>query len=379
MLKAYKYRLYPTKEQEILLAKHFGCVRFIYNQALELKTRKYQETKESLSRFELQKIMVSSKNSEGTKWLKEVNSQALQSSLLHLDTAFVRFFKKQADYPKFKRKNNHQSFSCPQHCRVNFESRRFFCPKFKEGIETVFSRKFQGEIRTCVVSKTPSGKYFVSILVKMDVAKPLVDKPELEKCLGIDMGIKDFAVFSDGSKIQNPRILNKKLRKLKRASRQHSKKKKGSKNREKSRIKLAKQHEKVVNCRKDFQHKLSTEIAENQGFNCIAMETLNVKGMIKNHKLARHIQDAAWFQFKTFLKYKLEERGKTLLEIGTFLPSSKMCSCGKINNKLTLKDRFWNCDCGLRHDRDILAANNIKKFAFIGAGSVESTSLETCI
>lgn len=379
MLKAYRHRLYPTKEQEVLLAKHFGCVRFVYNKALELKTQKYQNEKESLSRFQLSKLITDSKKEEETKWLNEVNSQALQSAFLHLDTAFVKFFKKEAGYPKFKSKSNHQSFSCPQHCRIDFESSRFFCPKFKDGIKCVFDRKFEGDIRTCTVSKTSSGKYFVSILVRNNVEIPKPSEPEFDKCLGIDLGIKDFATFSDGTKIENPKFLNKKLKKLKRVSRQHSKKKKGSKNREKSRKKLAIQHEKVVNCRKDFQHKLSTKIADNQGFNCVAMETLNIKGMIKNRKLDRHIGDTAWYQFKTFLKYKLEQRGKTLLEIGQFEPSSKMCSCGKINNELTLKDRFWSCSCGASHDRDILAANNIKTFAFIGRGTPESTPLETCV
>lgn len=374
---AYKYRLYPTKEQKVLLAKHFGCTRWIYNKCLALKTESYQIDKKNLSRFAIQSLFTKWKDKEETKWLKEVNSQSLQVALLHLDIAFTNFFKKKGNYPKFKGKSNDQSFSFPQGGAVDFSKNRFYCPKFREGIKCIFSRQFTGKIKTCTISQTPSGKYFVSILVDSSFEKPNQLPIEEDKILGIDLGIKDFATFSNGTKCPNSRFLNKKLKQLKRASKNHSRKSKGSKNKNKSRKKLAIIHEKVANCRKDFQHKLSYQIAENQSYTSVAVETLNINGMLKNRRLARHISDAAWFQFKTFLKYKLERRGKRLLEIGTFEPSSKKCSCGEINKELSLNDRIWTCKkCGTTHDRDILAARNIKTFAFIGKGNPKFKSVE---
>ncbi len=364
MFKAYKYRLYPTNSQKILLEKHFGAVRFIYNKGLEIKINAYQTDKQKVSRYDLQKLVVEMKKIE-YRWLSDINSQALQFALFNLDHAFGKFFKKQAKFPSFKNKKGNQSFSCPQANKVNFDKSKFYCTKFKEGIKTVFSRRFNGKMKTCTISKTVTGKYFVSILVDEESPKISSIEPTLDKCLGIDLGISSFATFSNGAKIENPRFLSKKLRQLSRLSKKHSKKKLGSKNREKSRKKLAIYHEKVVNCRKDFQHKLSREIADNQGYNCVAMETLNIQGMIKNRRLARHIQDCAWYQFKTLLKYKMERNGKQVLEIGTFQPSSKICSCGQVT-ELSLKDRIWTCGiCGITHDRDILAANNIVKFAFL--------------
>lgn len=375
--KAFKYRLYPNECQKTLLEKHFGCVRFVYNKALELKNKHYQETKKNLTRCNISKKVTNWKQEEETKWLKEVNSQSLQFSLINLETAFCNFFKKKNGFPKFKSKSNHQSFSCPQRCDIDFENKRFLLPKFKDGIRCVFHRHFIGKIKTCTISKTPTGKYFVSILVETEGSKPRVLPIQEEKCLGIDLGIKTFATFSDGIKIENPKFLNKKLKKIKRIQRRLSKKKNGSKNKNKQRIKLAKQHERVTNCRKDFHHKVTRKIVDNQNYSCCALESLGIKEMLKNKKLARHISDAAWFQFKTFLKYKLEENGKSLLEIGRFEPSSKMCSCGTINTQLTLSVREWKCQsCDTVHDRDVLAANNIKKFAFLGKGYPEFTPLE---
>lgn len=366
-LKAYKYRLYPSDDQKVLLAKHFGCVRWVYNYCLNLKSEIYQKEEKSVSCFDLIKWIKELKDYEPTIWLKEVNSQSLQSAIRNLDMAFTGFFKKKAKYPRFKSKKNKQSFSCPQSCSVDFEKGRFYCPKFKEGIKAVFHRPFEGEVKTCTVSKTPTNKYFVSILVEDGKSNKEQSKPKKEKCLGIDLGLTHYLTDSEGNKVENPRHLNKKLKRLKKENRKHSKTEKGSNNREKQRIKLARQHEKVVNARKDFLHKLSHEIAEKQGYNCVAMETLDIQGMMKgNKKLARHIADASWFTFQEFLEYKLRDRGKTLLKIGQFEPSSKMCDCGEINRDLTLNHRKWTCSsCGTTHDRDVLAARNIKKFAFL--------------
>lgn len=383
-MKAFKYRIYPTKEQEILLAKHFGCARWIYNYGLSLKTEIYQKEGKCISVFEISNKITQLKKEEETKWLKEVNSQSLQSALRNLDTAFSNFFNKKSEYPKFKSKRKKQSFQCPQFCKVDFENSKLIIPKFRKGIKAVFHRKFEGKIKTCTISKTPTNKYFVSIVVDDEAFPKEIEEPNKEKCLGIDLGISHYLADSEGNKIGNPRHLNKKLKKLQRESRKHSRKVKGSNNREKQRKILARQHEKVADARKDFLHKLTHEIAENQSYNCVAMESLDIQGMMRNGKLARHIGDAAWHTFQTFLEYKLKERGKSLIKIGQFEPSSKLCSCGVKNGNLQLKDRIWTCkSCGVTHDRDMLAAKNIKKFAFleqntkfVGAGCAEFTPVE---
>lgn len=364
-LKAYKYRIYPTKEQEVLLAKTFGCVRYVYNRALSIKTSIYETEKKGISVFDLTNQMADWKDVEKTKWLKEVNSQALQSSLRNLDSAFTRFFREKKGYPKFKNKYNKQSFTNVQKTRVDFEKSLVFIPKFKKGIKIVCHRKFNGKIKSSTVSKTPTGKYFISILVEEDIDLPILPERDENKCIGIDLGIKDFAILSDDTKIENPKYLKKNLKKLARAQRKLSKKKKGSKNREKQKKKVARIHEKVANCRKDFLHKTTSSLAKNQSYTSIAIEDLDIKEMIKNKKLSRSISDVGWGYFKQFLAYKCEWYGKNLITIGRFEPSSRLCECGYYNHNLTLKDRVWTCpECNKTHDRDILAANNIKKFAF---------------
>jgi putative transposase len=383
-MKAMKYRLYPTKSQKELLAKHFGCVRYIYNHCLNLKTEIYQTEEKGISAYDLINRVTVLKKEEETKWLKEVNSQALQMSIKNLDTAFTNFFRKQTKYPKFKSKHNKQSFSCPQHCNVDFESGKTYIPKFREGIKTVFHREFEGKVKTCTISKTQTGKYYISILIDDGKDQPELEEPIKEKCLGIDLGISHYCIDSEGNKTDNPKHLKKRIKKLKREQRKLSRKVKGSNNRKKQRKKLAIVHEKAANSRKDFLHKLSHKIAENQSYNCVAMETLNIQGMMKNHKLAGSIGDVGWYMFQTFLEYKLNDRGKQLMKIGQFQPSSKLCSCGYKNKELKLKDREWTCPkCGKKHDRDVLAANNIKRFAFleqntkfIGKGLSEFTPVE---
>lgn len=364
-LKAYKYRIYPTKEQEILLAKTFGCVRYVYNRALSIKTSIYETEKSGISVFDLTNQMVDWKDTEEAKWLKEVNSQALQSSLRNLDSAFTKFFREKKGYPKFKNKYDKQSFTNVQKTRVDFEKSLVFIPKFKKGIKIVCHRKFNGKIKSSTVSKTPTGKYFISILVEEDINLPILPERDENKCIGIDLGIKDFAILSDDTKIENPKYLKKNLKKLARAQRKLSKKKKGSKNREKQKKKVVRIHEKVANCRKDFLHKTTSSLAKNQSYTSIAIEDLDIKEMIKNKKLSRSISDVGWGYFKQFLAYKCEWYGKNLITIGRFEPSSRLCECGYYNHDLTLKDRVWTCpECNKTHDRDILAANNIKKFAF---------------
>ena len=363
-IRTFRYRVYPTKEQEVLLVKHFGCVRFIYNWGLEQKVKVYTETRKSISKYDLCRIVTGMRKSKNTEWLSEVNAQSLQQSLNHLDMAFTRFFKEKKGFPKFKSKHdNRQSFSIPQDTKVNFDNSRVYIPKFKEGIKCRFSRKFDGKIKTSTVSKTPTGKYFISILVETN--EPPVPKMPIDenKAVGVDLGIKTFATLSDGAEIQNPRNLKKSLKRLKRLQRSVSRKVKGSNSRKKAVKLFARQYEKVTNRRKDFLHKTSRWLIDH--YDTICLETLSVSNMLKNHRLAQALSDISIGTFNAYMDYKAEWYGKNIIRIGRFEPSSKMCSCGHIHSGLKLSDRVWTCPvCGAVNQRDLLAAQNIKKFAF---------------
>ena len=376
--RAYKYRLYPNEEQKVLIAKHLGSCRFIYNYALDKKVRAYQTDKTNLSRFDIQADLPNMKKSEEYCWLKEVNSLSLQASLANLDSAYTKFFREHKGFPRFKsKKDSKQSFSIPQNTRVDFENGRIFIPKFKGGIKTKFHRTFEGIVKSSTISRTATGKYFVSILV--EVNEPDVPmKPICEnKTVGIDLGIKTFAVLSDGTEIPNPKHLKQSLDKVKKLQRSLSHKNKGSKNRDKARRKLALAHEQVTNRRNDFLHKVTSYLVNN--YDTICLEDLNVKGMVKNHHLAQALEDIAIGTFNTLLEYKAKERGVNILRIGRFEPSSKMCTCGYINHNLTLSMRRWSCPvCGVTHDRDLLAANNIKRFAFRNINTVGTTEIHAC-
>jgi putative transposase len=356
MLKAFKYKLNPTEEQKVLLNKHIGSCRFIYNLALETKQMAYVSNKVNLSYFELHTQLKDLK--EELPWLKELNSQSLQQAITNLDKAYTAFFKGQNSFPKFKKKSNCGSFNIPQNVKI-FDN-KLVIPKFtkKNGIDIILHRELKGEIRQATISRTPTGKYFVSILCEtgeVNKFKPVIKE---ETTIGIDLGIKDFLITSDGEVFDNPKYLRKTLSKLKYIQRKYSKNKgKRTKN------KLAILHEKVTNKRKDYLHKVSTKLVrENQ---TISLENLNVSGMIKNHNLAQSISDVSWSTFVNMLEYKSEWYGTNILRIGRFEPSSKTCSCcGHINKELTLKDREWTCPiCKTKHDRDINAAINIKNFA----------------
>ena len=362
MLKAYKCRIYPDKDQIEFITVHFGACRFVYNWALEQKIKSYEQNNKSLSRYDLQKILVHEVKPANI-WLKKTNSQALLSSLVNVESAFTKFFREKTGFPNFKsRKNPVQSFQLPQHYTVDFDNNIVKLPKIGE-VKAVLHRRFEGEMKTATISRSSTGKYFISILV--DDGKELPNKLGISESstVGIDVGIKDFAVLSNGEKVENPKYLKNSLKRMKCLQKRVSKKVKGSKNRDKARQLLSKIHEKISNQRNDFQHKLSVRlISENQA---ISLETLNVKGMVKNHCLAQSISDAGWSSFVTKLEYKAEWLGKTILRIGKFEPSSKLCNiCGYHNSNLTLKDREWTCpDCKTNHDRDVNAAINIKKFS----------------
>lgn len=374
MLKAYKYRIYPTKEQEILLSKHFGACRFIYNLALETKMAAYSSARINLNRYDLQVQMRELK--QECDWLREINAQSLQTELMHLDAAYLKFFKG-AGFPKFKNKHGKQSFQCPQASKI--KDGKLILIKFKEGIKIILSRPIIGEIRTVTISRTTTNKYFASILVQDGKELPKTKKVKESTTIGIDVGLKTFATLSDGQQYENPQHLKKTLKRLKMLQRRASKKVKGSNNRKKANLKVALAHEKVTNQRKDFLHKFSDAITKQ--YDTICVENLNIKGMVKNHNLAQAITDAGWSMGLDMLKYKAEWRGKNYYEIGRFDPSSKIHNkCGYLNNELTLSDRIWICPkCGETVDRDKNAAQNIKDFSlsYLGVGRSNFKPVET--
>lgn len=363
MLRAYKYRIMPNRKQAELINKHIGCARFVFNLALETKQMAYVGAKVNITCFALHEQLKDLKKE--CEWLKEINSQSLQQSITNLDRAYTAFFKGQNAFPKFKSKHRgNQSFNIPQN--VLLEDNKLVIPKFKEGIEIILHRPTKGTIRQATISRTPTGKYFVSILCETGEAVKHKANIKENTTVGIDLGIKSFVVASDGKEFDNPKFLRKAQSRLKFVQSKYSKHKGKRTNK-----RLAILHEKVSNQRKDFLHKVSTElIRENQS---IAVETLQVSNMLKNHKLAQSISDAGWSTFVTMLEYKAEWYGKNILKIGTFEPSSKTCShCGSINKELTLQDREWTCkSCGTLLNRDVNASCNIKSFALKNHSSVE--------
>ena len=380
MNKAFKYRLYPNKEQQVLIEKHFGCTRFIYNFALGKRIETYEKEKTTLSKYDLIKLLPNLKKQTETSWLKEVNSQSLQSSIINLDSAYIKFFREKKGFPKFKSKHtSKQSFQIPTSSttKIDFENKKIVLPKFNEGIKFDAHRKFKGEFKTCTISRTSTGKYFISVLVEDGQDLPTKAQMNEDTTMGIDLGLTHFLTTSKGEKIDNPRYLKNKMKALKRSQRNLARTQKGSNNRQKAKIKLARKYEQVTNARKDFHHKVSTTLVRDNQTNTLVMETLDIKGMQKNRWLSQSISDVGWSEFVSMIKYKCEWYGKNFIQIGQYEPSSKLCSCGKINHTLKLSDRIWTCShCNTTHDRDILASNNIKQ---IGMGYPEFKSVENDI
>jgi putative transposase len=353
--KSYKYRLYPSPEDKELLSLHFGHCRFVYNYFLKEKQEFYLKNKKTLNYNNCSQALTTLKKQKEYVWLKDVNSQSLQQSLKNLETAFGKFFSKKSKFPKFKRKDGNNSFNVPQN--VAIKNDKIYIPKFKNGIKFVNHRPLKGKICSATISKKPSGKYYVSILTEQNVCIP--DAADLTKAVGIDLGIKDFAITSDGKRYPNLKFQKKYQSKLSKLQKHFSKKQKGSNRKEKLRIKIAKLHEKITNSREDMQHKLSTLLLNK--YDVICLETLAVKNMMQNHKLAYAIADVSWNSMIQKLEYKAAWKGKKIIKIDHFYPSSKTChNCGYINQSLTLKDRFWVCpQCGTVLDRDVNAAKNI--------------------
>ena len=354
-MNTYKFKILPTRAQQDRLDQMFGCSRFVWNYFLDLNNKIYLEAKEKdlkkkhLNYYDCANQLTDLKKKN--EWLKEANSQSLQQTLKDLDTSYNRFFKKQSGFPNFKSKKNKQSFRIPQFFELNENQISF--PKFKEGIKTIVHREIKGNIKYAVISKTKTEKYFVSITTDYEVKK----KRTSNNSIGIDLGIKDFAVSSDGKKYNLE--LKRNDSKIKFLHRKLSKKKNGSNNKKKARLQLALQYEKAENRKQDFQHKLSNKLCKENKL--IAIEDLNIKGMVKNHCLAKSISNQSWYSFITKLEYKSERYSGKIEKTNRFYPSSKTCSnCGYINQDLTLKNREWTCkECGVKHDRDILASQNI--------------------
>lgn len=353
--KTYRFRICPDKEQEVLLNKHFGCSRFVYNYFLNERKEQYQKNKKSDNYYAQAKTLTDLKKQEDTIWLKEVNSQTLQFALRSLDTAYVNFFRGNAQFPKFKSRKHKNTFTVPQFGKL--EDGKIILPKFKGGIKVKLHREVKGEIGKMCITKTPTGKYYVSIFTEQRIE----DLPKTNKQVGIDLGLKDFVITSDNKKFKNNRYTKKYAKQLKKAQQHLSRKQKGSNGFEKQKLKVAKIHEKIASCRLDALHKVSHQLVNENDL--IVCEDLNVKGMIKNHKLSKHIADASWGNFVTLLQYKCDWYGKELVKVNRFYPSSKTCGdCGWINQELKLSDREWTCNsCGVVHDRDINASVNILK------------------
>lgn len=329
-----------------------------------MKITAYKERKETLGNVYLTNLMKSELKAEH-EWLSEVNSQSLQSALRNLDTAYTNFFRntKAVGFPRFKSRKDRQSFLCPQHCRVDFKKETITIPKAKD-IPAVLHRNFKGTVKTVTVSMTPSGKYFASVLVDtaIQVLPPI--RAQVDTALGIDLGIKSLAVCSDGRTFDNPKNLQKSLGRLKLLQKRLSRKQKGSSNRNKARIRVARLQEYIANSRKDNLHKITHALTHDSQVRTICMEDLNVKGMQRNHHLAQAVGDASFGMFLTLLEYKCSWYGVNLIKTGRFAPSSKTCGkCGHVYKGLKLSERSWTCPkCGTHHDRDFNAACNIKEF-----------------
>lgn len=357
-LRAYKYRIYPNKEQQLQLAKTFGCCRFVYNNCLGKRIELYKEDKKSMSKIDCNNY-VNRELKKEFAWLKEIDKFALTNSIYNMDSAYQKFFKEHAGFPKFKSKrDNHHSYTTNftnNNITVDFTCNGIKLPKLK-WVKARLHREFVGKVKNATISLNPSGKYFVSVLVDEEIHR----LPKTDKQIGFDLGIKEFLIDTNGKHIDNPKTLYAHLDKLAKLQRELAHKELGSKNWHKQRIKIAREHEKITNIRKDFLHKLSNEIVnENQ---VIISEDLNVKGMVRNSKLSKAISDVSWSEFTRQVQYKSEWYGRTYHKIDRFYASSQTCSeCGEINKEVkNLSVREWECTkCATVHQRDDNAAINI--------------------
>lgn len=363
MLKTIKIRLYPTKQQQEMLAKHFGCVRYVYNNSLAFKINSYKESKTKLSKFELIKRLTTLKQESDKLWLNEVKAEVLQNVMDNIDNAYKNFFRHNAKYPKFKKKSNNQSFVSKQNFKILDNTNKIVFLKHK--IKFRCSEQDAKDLRTNMIKhitwmKDCCNHYYAAVLIECANTEQL---ETLDKSIGIDLGLKSFLVTSDGLFIDNPRFFKESQEKLAREQKRLSRKVKGSNNRNKQRVRVAKVHNKITNQRNYFFYDIANKLlAENQS---ISIENLNVKGMQQNNYLAKSISDVSWSRFLSILSYKAQWKGRQIKQIGRFEPTSKTCShCGWIDKQQTLKDRVFKCDlCGHTEDRDLNAAKNILKIS----------------
>lgn len=356
--KAVQVRLYPSQQQQTLLAQAFGCSRWWWNYALNISIETYKETSKGLGQVALNALLPKLKKAEDTKWLADCYSQVLQATTLNLITAYKNFFEGRARFPRFKSKHGRQSIQYPQ--KVKIVNGNVRLPGKIGEVKAKIHRPIEGKIKTVTISKTPSGKYFASILTEVDGEKPNISEG---KIYGVDLGLKHFAVITDGEKVSkydNPKHLAKHEKNLKRKQQKLARKQKGSNSRNKYRKVVAKVYERVSNSRQDFLHKLSYKLVSDS--QAVIVESLHVKGMVRNHNLAASISDCGWGMFTNFLAYKLERKGAKLVEIDRWFPSSKLCSnCFYEMDEMPLDIREWTCpNCGTHHDRDGNAAINIR-------------------
>jgi len=360
MLKATKVRLYPTTEQKAALSFQFGAARWAYNYALDWRSKAWKEKGESVTRRMTLDKLVELKREEATAWLKGADSQALQQSLMHLDDAFKRFFRKQSRYPRHKGKRGKQSLSYPQRVRI-VDGNSLYLPKVGN-VKAALHREIAGKIKTVTVSRSLTGRYYASILC--DSGKPApeaIRSIDTDAVIGVDLGLSHLLITSEGYREGNPRFLKQAEANLRRKQKSLSRKVKGSANRSRARILVAKVHERVKDARNDFQHKLSKRLIDDN--QAVCAETLKVKNMLKNRKLARHIADASWSGLLRKLDYKAAWTGKHLVQVDQWFASSRTCSaCGAVADAMPLSVRAWECkSCGREHDRDINAARNIRQ------------------
>ena len=354
--RAYQYRIYPTDEQKHLLARTFGCARFVYNWALRLRTDAYYKENKRIGYHETSARLTQLKQLEEYAWLNEVSSVPTQQALRHLDKAFRNFFEGRAKYPTFKKRRNQQSAEFTTSA-FKWDGTSLTLAKMTEPLDIRWSRPLPAGAKpsTVTVTKDCADRYFVSILIEEHI-KHL---DPIEQSVGADLGLKAFVILSTGEVVGNPKFFHKDEKQLAKAQRRHAKKRKGSKNRAKARVKVAKIHARIADRRRDFLHQLSTRlICENQ---TICVESLAVKNMVKNHRLAKAISDVGWSEFVSQLEYKAIWYGRTLVKIDKWYPSSKRCfDCGHVLDSLPLDIRGWTCpECGMAHDRDLNAARNI--------------------
>ena len=388
-------RLYPNKDQMNYLANCFGCCRFLYNHFLHETSEQYKVDGTFLWYEDFQNAIPEMKKQEETNWLADVDSTCLQASVKNLSEALNNFIKSKngkrkgpkVGFPKYKKRSNKQSSKFTSNhntCKVDYKNQKIKIPKLKIWIsfanEIEQDRIPNGSLQSITISKNPAGHYFASLLYKVE-KKPINYIPNPENCIGIDFGLKTFITTSNGDKIESPKAYKKSQKRLARLNRQHSRKKTNSKNREKARLKLAKQHEKVANQRKDFNHKTSRKLVNKHDF--IFIEDLNIKGMSKLY--GKQVNDLAWLQLVSFMSYKAIREGKFVIKINRYFPSTQLCShCGYQNKELTLADRKWACPhCNAYHDRDVNAATNIlnegRKLLFgKNISTVGTTGIHAC-